>query len=55
MNTVGILLCALVSQCWAATTVEILASDPNMSMLVDFVTKAGLVNAINSGKSVQCV
>ena len=52
MKFLGLVLCALVSQCWAASTIDILASDPRMNTLVDLVTKAGLVNAINSGKSV---
>ncbi|KAL4222381.1 hypothetical protein ACF0H5_018420 [Mactra antiquata] len=44
-----VILFALVCGCFAATTVELLASDPNMSTLVSLVTQAGLVDAINSG------
>jgi len=43
------LLSVVVCQCFAATTVEVLANDPNMSTLVSLVTKAGLVGALNSG------
>lgn len=51
MKAVAVLFCALISQCLAATTVEILAADPEMSTLVSLVTQAGLVDALNSGKS----
>merc|ERR1711860_13445 len=43
------LVCALIGSCFAATTVEILANDPNHSTLVSLVTQAGLVNALNGG------
>jgi len=46
---VFVILCAIVCQCLAKTTIELLAEDPKMSTLVGLVTKAGLVNAINSG------
>ncbi|WAR12247.1 BGH3-like protein [Mya arenaria] len=44
-----ILAFALLGQCFAATTVEILAGDPRFSMLVGFVQQAGLVDALNQG------
>lgn len=44
-----LVLCAVVSQCLAATTVETLVADPNMSTLVKLVTQAGLVDAVNAG------
>ncbi|KAL4224473.1 hypothetical protein ACF0H5_015174 [Mactra antiquata] len=46
---VCVILLGFVCQCFAATTVELLAGDPNMSTLVSLVTQAGLVDAINSG------
>jgi hypothetical protein len=48
---VAVILCAIISQCLAATTIETLVADPKMSTLVSLVTKAGLVDAINGGKS----
>jgi len=49
MKAVAALLCVMVGGCFAATTVEVLANDPNMSTLVSLVTQAGLVDAINGG------
>ncbi|XP_060597006.1 protein sll1483-like [Ruditapes philippinarum] len=46
---VAVILCAIISQCLAATTIETLVADPKMSTLVSLVTKAGLVDAINGG------
>jgi len=43
------LFCLLIGSSFAATTVELLAGDSNFSTLVDLVTKAGLVDAINGG------
>jgi len=45
------LLLAVLGSSLAATTVELLAGDKKFSTLVSLVTKAGLVDAINSGKS----
>lgn len=47
--TVLALLCALIGASHAATTVEMLAGNANFSTLVDLVTKAGLVPALNGG------
>ncbi|KAL4227844.1 hypothetical protein ACF0H5_013282 [Mactra antiquata] len=44
-----IFLSVAICQCFAATTVELLAGDPKYSTLVSLVTKAGLVDAINGG------
>ena len=40
-----------VAGCFAATTVELLAANPNESELVRLVQLAGLVDALNQGKT----
>ena len=52
MKIVALLFVA-VAGCYGATTVELLAANPNESELVRLVQSAGLVDALNRGKHVS--
>ena len=49
MKVLGLLFAAIAG-CYAATTVELLAANPNESQLVALVQAAGLVDTLNAGK-----
>lgn len=49
MKVLGLIFAAIAS-CYAATTVELLAANPNESQLVALVQAAGLVDTLNRGK-----
>ena len=52
MKVLGLFLVAIAG-CYAATTVELLAANPNESQLVALVQAAGLVDTLNRGRNLS--